>query len=1577
MSNHEFTNWTALPNHIVGDTLRLSVFVTPRLLGEAGRPMSLSDFKAILDWPQTIADLKIRVEAIADGGAAVGEPMTFTPVNQGELGVDGDLWKTLFHGDMLVEPFSVDPAPAAQAAPRRSVPVFYRAAPLQALVEESYAIYARLALSGLEAEPKRPHVGDGPARFDSPDALLGLAGGVTPALTAQQFALKEGNSAVYRPATTVTDFFDEERVQAAASPLAARMGEPLSADHVRELFNAFSLYHKRGIRNRSHQIRGRRRWTSTDPNFNFLSSETFQVSNSDHGKEFEFAESVVPVLLPRLTGSDRGFEITVAYSPNEAMPAPSNDQHEPERTWREKDERIDRYAEHLTVTASGGATFAHGGTTVTIAAQRAKKVIWDGTRWEVLDRNQMDFHSILSGLTSFPSLMRRLGWVFDLEMPVKAMFPDFAPGMQLTGKVRAVPVWGPTGSPPSVSSPWTLFAAGERQGEFAGRALISFSARVDPARVTEPLRAGFRDLTPAGSFHYDLDAAVIKTVQKAVREADQCDRYMPSYRIEVPGSPRAAVLNSLAEDAGNALETAIDIDPQYRAAGIRSTGISVYADREYANFAGALKADASRTTNFTGRLRTALSAANAEAQTVDGEDVHLNDITAGYIIDAHDSSTSQWHSLCERQVVFKFETGRADYLAPADEGWISAEALVEKDEVGNSQLRINENFFRWDGWSLVAPHPSEKLKECGSPDSEDPLPTNIGLTPIIEPRPLSLARLRFGRTYRFRARLADLAGNAWPREYADHLDAECESSKPTTYRRYDPINPPFLVPLQPPGPGTPAQAPEQGEPTTSKGPEKGEMLVIRSGVGAKYRTGEWLVLPPEVKFQEAEWMGMFDAFESPDKAYSILERYCGALPAAFDPDFLPRVTWSGEKLATPYLPDGHAAGAAFSYLPGGTERQPEAAPATVNISANLAVSSTTSVDFRLDLEGPQKSGTPFSQPFHLRLSAGDKRKTEMKGRRLSVTLPPGEQQLVRVSSVPVENPDLFAQVHGAFSADQEKFVIQPRDGDQLGNANWNAMKGFATSLHAAISLGQFWPLTPKKNIYLVHAVPKPVVPPAKEPDKQSVFEFSDNAKVAPRVTGGFATVLHDPDLRVHRTSTSRIDVYASWDEHNDGQGYLEFPQKERRRHSCFSYDIDLPDLTIAPDESHFTVDFARRHEFPTTKHYAVKYQMIATTRYREYYDPIFTADPANITITSEESKVFHILNTTPPPALELVYVLPVLIWEDPVVVPNSGADGGQRIERKIRRGLRVYMRRNWFQSGEDEMLAAVFAPDGASPAMALDADPEHQLPVTQWGTNPIWLTKPLDRQPTVQDAIVETGLICRNVKIAKKGTMAALATIRDVAAPASVEDDRSAAATQRKMRQADQQIELPPEEVDKVDVAAFRVHCDHDKDLVYADVEFAETGSYSPMVKLALARFQPFSAPYAHLSTITSWVFQAISPERVIAYGVVLEMNEDAAQPTKQVRFTIGGTAPGNSKLGYLENSLSILLFDGETQISEWQVPHKTADVALGFSVPLGFLEPLKRPIVQITEYEYVRGQEPRVAFVYRTEIDLEALGGR
>ena len=119
---------------------------------------------------------------------------------------------------------------------------------------------------------------------------------------------------------------------------------------------------------------------------------------------------------------------------------------------------------------------------------------------------------------------------------------------------------------------------------------------------------------------------------------------------------------------------------------------------------------------------------------------------------------------------------------------------------------------KWTGWSLIAPRPGRRIRPY--PDSTTPTSerAKLGLiqeervdqrsaadthangTPItrnVSAAPGSLPRLRFGKAYRMRARLVDLAGNslAFDDRGVDKLE---EASEPISYLRYEPLDAPVL-----------------------------------------------------------------------------------------------------------------------------------------------------------------------------------------------------------------------------------------------------------------------------------------------------------------------------------------------------------------------------------------------------------------------------------------------------------------------------------------------------------------------------------------------------------------------------------------------------------------------------------------------------------------------------------------------------------------------------------------------------------------------------------------------------------------
>jgi hypothetical protein len=65
-----------------------------------------------------------------------------------------------------------------------------------------------------------------------------------------------------------------------------------------------------------------------------------------------------------------------------------------------------------------------------------------------------------------------------------------------------------------------------------------------------------------------------------------------------------------------------------------------------------------------------------------------------------------------------------------------------------------------------------------------------------------------------------------------------------------------------------------------------------------------------------------------------------------------------------------------------------------------------------------------------------------------------------------------------------------------------------------------------------------------------------------------------------------------------------------------------------------------------------------------------------------------------------------------------------------------------------------------------------------------------------------------------------------------------------------------------VDIAPHDVLYDETRELWYCDVEIRTGAAYFPFIRLGLARYQPTSSPYAHLSTIVLSDIIAVAPDR-------------------------------------------------------------------------------------------------------------------
>ena len=195
---------------------------------------------------------------------------------------------------------------------------------------------------------------------------------------------------------------------------------------------------------------------------------------------------------------------------------------------------------------------------------------------------------------------------------------------------------------------------------------------------------------------------------------------------------------------------------------LRATGFAVARiDRAQAlhdRLDGAAAKDAALVSGFAGALRT-------------------EDVTRGVRLEVWDDVSGTWHSLHRRLLDVEVEGGGLVLDDAPDTGFLQGASLTRTDGVPDAPANAHEVLAGWDGWSLSAPRPGKVVVNEGgeehvvdAPDV-DPDPVNP-VASSTKVRPGTLPRLRYGRSYAFRAWTADLAGNSSPHVVAGPDDGD-------------------------------------------------------------------------------------------------------------------------------------------------------------------------------------------------------------------------------------------------------------------------------------------------------------------------------------------------------------------------------------------------------------------------------------------------------------------------------------------------------------------------------------------------------------------------------------------------------------------------------------------------------------------------------------------------------------------------------------------------------------------------------------------------------------------------------------
>ncbi|MFO0575521.1 MAG: hypothetical protein U1A78_16120 [Polyangia bacterium] len=312
-----------------------------------------------------------------------------------------------------------------------------------------------------------------------------------------------------------------------------------------------------------------------------------------------------------------------------------------------------------------------------------------------------DFHERLSLVNDHPDLLRALGLVIDLRV-ASGDLARLRGAQWLKGQVKLAAPYDKAALP----SAKTLV-------QVSGSALLA-----RPQSESSDLRDGRLRLGDEARFAVlDLDPDA---------SATKLDRFLWTL-------PRLLLQERKGEPAHAAPPT------------LRATGLTVVrSDRDD---------HVKQRVDGAATLDGAVAAGTAE--------LHAEDLLRGYRVEVFDDSAHRWFSLHERKSEIQVGTATLSSTAP---GFVRTGSVSETPGVDKSPLYVHESLFGWEGWSLSAPYPGRALHHESGHEVFDPAattrPTPVSATHHAAPG--TLPRLRYGRTYAFRAFTVDLAGNSVP-----------------------------------------------------------------------------------------------------------------------------------------------------------------------------------------------------------------------------------------------------------------------------------------------------------------------------------------------------------------------------------------------------------------------------------------------------------------------------------------------------------------------------------------------------------------------------------------------------------------------------------------------------------------------------------------------------------------------------------------------------------------------------------------------------------------------------------------------
>ncbi|MET8830441.1 hypothetical protein ABZX40_33700 [Streptomyces sp. NPDC004610] len=826
----------------------------------------------------------------------------------------------------------------------------------------------------------------------------------------------------------------------------------------------------------------------------------------------------------------------------------------------------------------------------------------------------------------------------------------------------------------------------------------------------------------------------------------------------------------------------------------------------------------------------------------DAKTLDASTLQQGIRVDVHDAGSDRWYPLCRRQGAYTVD--HYGTLPVDDEGCVADALTHGTDESGDATGRLTQAVFRWNNWSLVTePHGrtlgvDSEVTDPG-PETDPALP----FTAAVDCPDNTLPGLRFGRTYRFRARLVDLAGRSTP--FTSTPAPDEPTTVPLPFSRYDPVPAPVLELRRPVAAGeSPADLVVRTDNADPAAPVTGPAC-------------ERHLLPPKASVELAERHGMLDlpAGHRPDPAvHALLTRYDGGeITGTPDPGAGGSPYRDTDTVELPWLPDPLCRGVALHGVPG----TPELLTAWPAGGAGWYQRLPMRLVVGAGPTGSTRStavADPATRTIRVTLHPAASFPAA-----LSSMLTPGDQDLlgqwrwyadrVRAAQVPDEAPDTATGPAIATSTEGAASEVH----DLLADATTTAPERFgptgsserddeipalsAADYEAALQAllaGRIGQLTPPTGLTLVHAVRCPVTPPAftgprilREPE-QTVYALDEAA------------------MAVHGASTLTVHTRASWTEYSDltGDGLATSP-------ACAVLRPETDSLGTPGGPALTQIPFRTRHDPGDTRHRLITFTPVGASRFVPYFTqrrtvvltgslpaqvapafvpgtavvraaaPQLTADgtPAapgptyhvgtDVTVNDDKGEVTRVAGGAVPDGaqVEVSYVVPPVIRDGPPVtlhVPSTvrppapvvhsvvpafawqrTTTGNATTSIRTEGTVRVHLKRPWYLTGEGELLGVRVVDAATSP------DPSAQSWATTWGRDPV------------------------------RG--AGDAPVMAYPTPAHL-DERA--------------VDVP---LDQGHALGFPVDYDQQRHLWYADVRFKGDTLYQPFVHLMVVRLQPDS----------------------------------------------------------------------------------------------------------------------------------------